>query len=129
MKSFRLSLAVSTLVLVLLLSFGVPHALAATMGTSVKVVEPPPIDKRILIKSVDVKAGTIEVKYMRDAKQPTHVYAIDAVTVLTVGNSAAKLDEVKVGMQVRSYVERDDKTLDSIDVSVADPPPVIPKKK
>jgi copper chaperone CopZ len=89
---------------------------------------PPPIDTRILIKSVDVKAGTITVKFMRDAKQPPHTYTIDGFTVLNVNNVKGTIDEVKPGMQVRSYVERDDVALDSIDVGIADPAPALPKK-
>jgi len=84
---------------------------------------PPPIDTRILVKSVDVKAGTITVQYMRDAKQAPHTYVIDGMTALRVNNVKASIDKIKPGMQVRSYLERDDVALDGVDVGTAVAPP------
>jgi len=123
MNPSRLLLTVTTLAFNLVFTFA---ALAATTSMTSKI--PPPIDTRILIKSVDVKADTITIKYMRDAKEPPHTYKIDSVTTLTVNNVKGTIDKIKVGMQVRSYIERDDETLDSVSVDIADPPPVVPKK-
>ena len=122
MNSSRFLLAFTFSTLVFLSVNGVANA--AGFKT---ITLPPPIDTRILIKSVDVKTSTITVKYMSDAKQPPHTYTIDGFTVLKVNNVTATVDKVKPGMQVRSYVERDDVALDSIDVGIADPAPTLPK--
>jgi hypothetical protein len=127
MSSFRLLFVVSSVAVALLFTLALPPATAASTGFKTVPV-PPPIDRRILIKAVDVKASTITVKYMRSAKAPDHTYAIDAMTVLTVNDVKGTIDQVKVGMQVRSYVERDDLSLDSVAIGIADPAPVIPKK-
>jgi len=91
---------------------------------------PPPVDERILIESVDTSAGMIVLRYMRDGT--THTYALDSVSVIKVGDANSDpvaISDIKAGMQVRDYVERDDHTLDSLLVSEADRAPEAPKKK
>jgi len=115
MNPLRLSLSPIPFTLVLLL---------AVAGLNASAGAPSPItDKRILIKAVDVKAGTIQIQYMRDPNQVMYVYKIDSFTVLKVNNVKGTIDQVKVGMQVRDFVERDFEALDSISVDMADPPP------
>ena len=56
----------------------------------------------------------------------THTYTLDSLSVIKVGDANAeggKIGDIKVGMQVRDYIERDDHTLDSILVGTADPAP------
>jgi hypothetical protein len=122
MKSLRLLLAAVTLTVTLLLTLAVQTAAASSSSKA-----PPPIDPRILIKTVDESAGTVEIEYMRDAKEPTHVYTIDDLTTIQVNDDPGKISDIKAGMQVREYVERDGHTLDKITVSKADPAPVAPK--
>ena len=124
MGSFRF---LSTVAFFVVLLFFANSAATASGNKPAKL--PPPIDTRILVNSVDAKAGTITVKFMRDSNQPPHTYAIDGGTALTVNNVKGTINQIKVGMQVRSYVERDDVALDSVDVGIADPGPVVPKKK
>lgn len=114
MKSIRLF---STIVVyafaLLLLTVSVPYAKGAT-----KVIPPPPpVDTRILIKSIDVKAGTVTLKYMRDAKAPDHTYGVDDMTLLKVNNVAGKITDIKIGMVVDSYLERDNDNLDALSLS------------
>ncbi|MCE0521930.1 MAG: hypothetical protein LV480_03365 [Methylacidiphilales bacterium] len=116
MNFFRLIFADVALAFIFLFVLAVPSAYA-------KPKVPPPIDTRILIKSVDLKANTIEMKYMRNAKEPTHIYKIDDTTQVIVSNQKGKIGDIKVGMQVRNYLERDNDTLDNIFVDQADPPP------
>jgi len=123
MSSFRFLCTVAFFVPALFFA----EATAKAAGT-LTIKLPPPIDTRILIKSVDAKSGTITVRYMRDAGQPSRTYIIDGGTVLTVSNVTGTINQIRVGMQVRSYVERDDVALDSIDLGIADPAPVVPKK-
>jgi hypothetical protein len=124
MKSFCFPIAVVTLMLTLLLTLAVSTAGASTAK---KPTPPPPVDKRILIKAVDATAATVEIQYMRD--KGFHTYKIDSLTTVTVNKNPGKFADIKVGMQVRDYVERDDQTLDSISVDKADPAPAVPKKK
>ena len=126
MKHYRILFTVAALALSFLFSGAV---LTVTAASKTPPPPPPPIDTRILIKAVDAKAGTITIQYMRSAKAPEHTYALDGLTALTVNNAKGTVDQIKVGMQVRRYVERDDVSLDSIDVGTAAPPPVVPKKK
>ena len=111
MHPFRLLFTAAFFSLVLLFTFSNPCA-AAT-----KAKAPPPVDSRILIKSVDVPNSTIEIKYMRDAKQPTHTYKIDEITQLTVNGTKGTVAQIKPGMVVGEYVERDGDTLDSISLT------------
>jgi len=117
MTPSRLLLAVTTLAMALLFTFAVPTATAASTAKTVT----PPLDTRKLIKSVDAAAGTIEIENMRT--QTSRSYKVDSVTSIKVNNAPGKIADIKVGMQVRDTVDRDDQTLDSISVDKADPAP------
>ena len=58
---------------------------------------------------------------MRD--KTTHTYVIDDLTNLKVENRQGKVTDIKVGMQVTDYQERDPHTLDSAVIDPAQPPP------
>ncbi len=111
MKSFRSYLIVATLALTFLFSIAVLNATAA----AAKKAEPPPVDPRKLIKTVDVKDSTVVIQYMRD--QSLHNYVIDDLTTLTINNASGKIDGIKPGMVVDDFLERTDKILDSLTVS------------
>jgi hypothetical protein len=110
MKSFRFFFVVSAMVLALLFVLAAPNANAG------KPKEPPlPPDTRKLIKSVDVKAGSLVVVNLRD--KSLHTYAIYELTVITVNNVKGTIADIKPGMVVDDYMERDDTTLDSLSLS------------
>lgn len=111
----------SSLVLVFLAIFVASSNPVTASAKKSKAV--PPTDPRILVKTVNVPAGTVQIKYMRDAKQPISVYTVDGLTDVEVNNNRSTLDHIKPGMQVRDLVERDSHTLDKISVSMADPAP------
>jgi len=115
MKPSRLLLAVTPLALALLFTFAVPTAIAGTTKG------PAADDPRILIKSVDATAGTVEFEYMTN--KTTHVYKIDGGSTVKVNDASGTITDIKPGMQVRDSAERDSDTLDSISVSAADPAP------
>ena len=122
MKPSRLFLAVTTLTLALLFTLAVPTAIAG------KPKAPPaPVDTRKLVQAVDAAAGTIVIQNMRD--KTTHTYKVYELTSIKVNFSSGKIADIKAGLQVRDYVERDDRTLDNITVDKADPAPAAPKKK
>ena len=123
MKPFRLFFSTAALALALLMMLA---ATTTSFGASKAKTPPPPIDTRILIKSVDAGAGTIVIQYMRD--KSTHTYTIDDLTAVTVNNSTGKIADVKAGMQIDNYVERDPRTLDTLTVSFASPAPQAPTK-
>jgi len=124
MKSARLFFAVATLAMAFLLTCAVTTANASHKSAA---PPPPPVDGRILIDSVDAASKTVVLRYMRDGT--THTYSFDDLSVIKVGDASSDpttVDQIKVGMQVRDYVERDSHTLDSIIVSTADPAPTNP---
>ena len=105
-------------IIVVALTFLLTLAISpATAGGVKEIKPPPPIDSRIVIKAVDLKANTVTLKYMRDAKQPDHVYTVDGVTQLKVNNVTGTITQIKAGMVVDNYVERDNDTLDSLELS------------
>ena len=112
MKPFRFLLVATTLALTLLFTFAVPTAAAAT---ATPAAPPVPIDTRKLIAAVDAVAGTIVIEYMRD--KTMHTYTLDDVTSLKVNGSRGKIADIKAGMVVSDFVERDDHALDSISVT------------
>ena len=71
-----------------------------------------PDDTRKIVRAVDRSSNSIEVQTMFD--QAMHHYKIDPATVIVVNGGAGKFSNIKVGMQVNDYVERDSQTLDSI---------------
>jgi hypothetical protein len=76
---------------------------------------PPPPDFRKLIKSVDIPNSSVVIVRMRD-KGP-HTYKIDDVTQLKINNAPGKFGDIKAGMVVEDYVERDNDTLDLLSLS------------
>ena len=127
MKPSRTLFTITTLALALLVTIAIPSAHAGKKKA--KEAEKPVVDPRILIDSVDASAGTVVLNYKRDGT--THTYTLDGMSTIKVGDSTdpAKISDIKTGMQVRDYVERDDHTLDSITVSTADPAPAKAKKE
>ena len=87
-------------------------------------------DTRTLIQSVDAANQTVTIISMQS--NLTHAYKIDDGTMITVSDNRGKFADLKAGLQVRDYKERDSATLDAISVSPADPapppPPTTPKK-
>jgi hypothetical protein len=82
---------------------------------------PPVIDKRILIKAVDVDKQQVTFQFKRNGK--TQDYTIDDRCQVMIGNLPGSIKEIKVGQEVFSYIERDHDALDSITVDKADPAP------
>jgi len=111
MKSIRLFSLVPALALTLFLALTTNHAAAAKPKTP----PPPPEDDRKLIKLVNVKTSEVVIVYKHDGS--THTYKVDFATVLKVNNSAGKIEDLKPGMVVDDYVERDNENLDSLSVS------------
>ena len=119
MKPSRLLLVVASLAFTLLFTAVVPTASAQVVRTPTPT--PTPDDTRKLIQAVDTANNTVTIQYMRN--QLTHTYGFHDLTLIKVNGVKAKVADIKVGMQVRDYVERDSHTLDSITVDVADAPP------
>jgi hypothetical protein len=119
--SFKTSFYLALVGVLMLGLFSMSPADAA----AAKKAPPKPVDPRILIKSVDVAKGQIVITYMRDKRNAT--YTIDDTTVLTVQGHPGTIKDIEVGMQVFGYVERDEYSLNSLDVKTADAAPVAPK--
>ena len=103
-------------------------ATALTPASAASKTPPPPVDTRILIKSINAANSTVVFEYMRD--KSVHTYKIDDMTVVKVSNSTSKFADIKVGMKVDDSIERDNDTLDSITVETDNtPPPTEAKKK
>jgi hypothetical protein len=108
-----LRLALAGLILTTL-AFGPLHGAAAPK-------KPAPPDPRILISKVDVANQEVVFNYKRTNKMQT--YKIDDLTAVTVSGSPAALKDIKVGLQVVDYIERDGDTLDKITVETPDAAP------
>ena len=119
MKPSRLLFAIAALALTLLFTVWVPTASAASAPPS------PPIDMRVLVKSVDVSACTGEIEHAQS--HTTHAYTVDGITMITVNGQKGTIAQIKAGMKVVSSIERDSHSLDSISVAAAAPTPA-PKK-
>jgi hypothetical protein len=122
MKSFHFSLSVVLVAFALLLTVSAPSAIAGKPKTP-----PPPPDTRKLIKSVDVKGGSMVIQNMRD--KTLHTYAVYELTAITVNNLKGTLADIKPGMVVDDSMERDDTTLDSISLSGSGTPEPDKSKK
>lgn len=72
----------------------------------------PPPDLRKLIKSVNTQSSSVVIVYMES--KLTHTYRIDAVTVLKVNGIPGKIADIKPGMEVMDYLERDNDDLDGL---------------
>jgi hypothetical protein len=119
MKSSRLSFFAAFVLLVFVTCLGL-SVRAATKAP------PPPPDMRKMIKSVDAPASTVIIVYMHD--RSTHTYKVDGLTVLKVNNQDGKIADVKPGMVVDDYAERDFDTLDSLSLSGYGTPPAVKPK-
>jgi hypothetical protein len=109
MKPYRILFTIVTLALAYLMTSAVMPTSASTPAP------PPPIDTRKLIKSVNAADSSIVIEYMRD--KTLHPYKIDDITALKVNNVPGKVTDIKAGMVVDDYVERDGQTLDGLNVS------------
>jgi hypothetical protein len=104
MKLSRLLFIVTTLTVALLFTLPISTAVAGSTVDTTKV-----------IKSVDAAGSSVVIQYMSD--KTLHPYKIDDVTMLKVNNVAGKVADIKPGMVVDDFVERDDQTLDGLSVS------------
>jgi hypothetical protein len=66
-----------------------------------------------VVQSVNPADSTIVIVYMGDNKS-THTYKIDGSTTLMVNGAKAKFTDIKTGMVVTDYMERDAQDLDSL---------------
>jgi hypothetical protein len=73
---------------------------------------PPPTDMRKMIQSVD--AANNEVVILYKVNKATHTYRIDGVTTLNINGNPGKFSDIKAGMEVKDYTERDNDDLDSL---------------
>jgi hypothetical protein len=89
-------------------------AVGPALGAAAKKPAPPQ-DMRKLIKSVDKDTSSVIIIY-QNGKQ-THTYHIDDVTQLTVNGVPGKITDIKPGMEVKDYVERDNDDLDGISLT------------
>jgi hypothetical protein len=109
MKHHRVLFTVVLLILIGLFTASMMNAAAATPA------KPAPVDPRKLIKSVSVPDSSVVIQFMRD--KTTHAYKIDDITALKVNGVTGKVSDIKAGMVVDDFVERDDQTLDGLTVS------------
>ncbi len=83
-----------------------------------------------MIESVDVENSSVVIIYMHSSL--LHTYRLDENTVLTINGSRGKVADIKSGMEVTSYLERDNDELDGLTLSGHGGPIVStdpPKKK
>ena len=100
----------------------------ANANSTKKKAPPAPEDTRTLVKSVNLSDDTVILESAHD--NALHTYHIDSATAVTVsGIPGKKISDIRRGMEVRSSVERDDQTLDSIYVDTADTMPGKNSKK
>jgi hypothetical protein len=109
MKSSGLLFSVAVFALVYFMTSLGQSANAATKPP------PPPPDMRKMIKSVNLANSTIDIIYMHS--HLVHTYKIDDVTQVKVNNQDGKLADIKPGMVVDDYLERDNDDLDGISLS------------
>ena len=107
MKNSRAIFAPAVLVFSLLFAIATEPAFAAA-----KKAAPKPPDMRKTIQAVDVKNSSVVILY-NNSKQ-THTYRIDSVTVLKVNGVPGQLTDIKKGMVVTEYLERDNDDLDGL---------------
>jgi hypothetical protein len=81
-------------------------------AASKKIKPPPPTDSRKLVKSIDLAASSVVIEYMYDKQ--VHTYKIDGATALMINGVTGKIADVKPGMEVKDYIERDNDDLDSL---------------
>jgi hypothetical protein len=71
-----------------------------------------PPDTRKLIDSIDASASTI---VLNDRKHNSfHTYRVDDMTKLIVNGIPGKFGDIKPGMEVKDFIERDNDTLDNL---------------
>jgi hypothetical protein len=91
-----------------------------SVGKTKKPASPTDTGDTVMVNAVD--EANQQVTLLLQASSQKVVYSVDGGTTITVQGTAATLKQVHSGLEVYSYVERDSKTLDSIDVG-----PVRPK--
>ncbi len=67
---------------------------------------------RKLIQKVDAAHGSVTIVYQHSHK--TKEYKVDAMTSIKIDGSTGKLSDVKGGMEVSDYTERDNDNLDGL---------------
>jgi hypothetical protein len=77
-----------------------------------KKTPPPPPDMRKMIQSVDAKNNAVIIVYMENKQ--THTYRVDDMTALKINGVPGKFGEIKNGMVVSDYLERDNDDLDGL---------------
>jgi hypothetical protein len=75
-----------------------------------KIVTPP--DRRYLVKAVDASSNSITI--FSSIEKTSQTYRIDDTTSVQVNGSPAKFADIKAGMEVAAYTERDSDDLDSV---------------
>jgi hypothetical protein len=98
-----------------LVACSILFALAVPALAAAKKPALPPPDMRKMIESVDMNTRAVVIIYMH-GKQ-LHTYRIDDLTVLTINGVLGKLADIKSGMEVTSYLERDNDELDGLTLS------------
>ncbi len=112
---FEIAMRLSQLrfsVAALLCCFLFALAPASVLSAAAKKKEAPPPDMRKLIKTVDVAGGAVVIEYMNNHQ--LHTYKIDDFTQLKVNGVPGKIVDIKAGMEVKDYVERDNDDLDGL---------------
>ena len=107
MKNTRAVFVPVVLAFSLLLGIAAGPAFAAAKKTP-----PPPPDMRKTIQAVDVPNSSVVILY--NNSKLTHTYRIDNVTVLKVNGVPGQLSDIKKGMVVTDYTERDNDDLDGL---------------
>jgi len=105
----------------------VPLAHAANKSKPKPDAPAPPEDTRILVTAVDLAQSQVTITH--EVSKQKQTYTIDDLTTVTVSGHPGTVKDIKVGQQVSAYEERRADTLDSIEVGIADPAPVVPGKK
>jgi hypothetical protein len=116
MKRFRSPFTITALRLTLIFILMVQLVSASSQPAPAPVV-----DRRKLIQSVNAASDMVVIVFMRD--NSTRAYTLDDLTTIQVNHVPAKIADIKSGMQVRDFIERDGQTLDSLTVDKADPAP------
>ncbi len=100
---------------------GLLLASTAEAAAAKKKAAAPPPDNRTLVKQVDPGKQQIVLTFKREKKDVT--YTADGNTAITVDGQPGTLKDVKTGMELTGYIERDETSLDSFSVQTATSPP------
>jgi hypothetical protein len=115
LKSLTMKLSRLLLSVVVALLVFVTFLSQSALATAKQKPPPPPPDMRKIIVKVDVKSNTVTIIYANE--HMTHDYKIDDMTKLKVNNQDGKFADIKRGMVVDDYIERDNDYLDLLSLS------------